>query len=83
MAYDIEGFISKILNEPTYRQIFNICCDKNIKKSGNMIIFTDLFIPETVKKSCNQDKIITQISFIIMSNKGRLPVSGTKLLNLE
>jgi hypothetical protein len=48
MYYNIKGYTSKILNKPTYRQIFNICCDAYIKKSGNMndIFFTEIFLPD-------------------------------------
>lgn len=46
MAYNIKGYKSKILNKPTYKDIF-LLCDDYIKKTGNMndIYFTDLFIP--------------------------------------
>ncbi len=48
MAYNIKSYRSKILNKPTYREIFIKCCDDYIKKSGNMndYIFTDLFLPD-------------------------------------
>ena len=48
MAYNIKGYRSKILNKPTYREIFNKCCDDYIEKSGNMsdYILTDLFLPD-------------------------------------
>ena len=59
MAYDIKGYTSKILNKPTYKQIFNICCDEYIKKSGNMndIYFSDLYIPEN-----NMDNVDVDIN---------------------
>jgi hypothetical protein len=48
MAYNIKAYRSKILNKPTYREIFIKCCDDYIKKSGNMndYILTDLFLPD-------------------------------------
>lgn len=47
MAYDIKGYTSKILNKPTYKDIFLLCDDYYIK-SGNIndIFFTKIFLPE-------------------------------------
>jgi len=59
MAYNIKGYKSKVFNKPTYKEIFNICCDEYIKKSGNMndFYFTELFIPNN-----NMDNIDIDIN---------------------
>jgi hypothetical protein len=45
LAYDIKSYRSKILNKPTYKEIFMTCCDDYYEKTGNEndIFFTDIF----------------------------------------
>jgi len=52
LVYDIKGYKSKILNKPTFKEIFNKCCDAYIKTSGNThdIYFTGIdtdYFPRT------------------------------------
>ena len=52
LVYNIKGYKSKVLYKPTFKEIFNKCCDAYIKTSGNThdIYFTGLaidYLPRT------------------------------------
>ena len=60
MVYGVKYYRSKILNKPTYKDIFNICEDY-IKKSGNMndYYFREIYAPENNADNIEDDENAT------------------------
>lgn len=83
MCYGVKSYRSKILNKPTYKDIFNLC-DEYIKKSGNMndYYFREIYPPENNFDNISENKNST-IDEILKSYYKPFILNPKKVYDIE
>ncbi len=85
MAYNIRGYKSKILNKPTYKDVFNLC-QEYIKKTGNPNdrYFKAIYPPENNADNVDiYDYDINNIDEYIKEQKKPFILDPEKVYNIE